>query len=87
MTKISKTKHITKTGIIKNNPSKKEDIVGLIISYEGGELSDSDTLKLFSELIRTGQAWKLQGHYGRTASALIDSGFISKDGKILRRGI
>jgi hypothetical protein len=40
-------------------------------------------LELFSELIKTGQAWRLQGHYGRTARAIIDAGYISKDGEIL----
>jgi len=57
--------------------------VNMIIQYECGELDDNGTLELFSELIKTGQAWKLQGHYGRTASAIIDAGYISKDGEIL----
>ena len=57
--------------------------VNMIIQYECGELDDNGTLELFSELIKTGQAWRLQGHYGRTASAIIDAGYISKDGEIL----
>tara|TARA_R100000734_G_C3316348_1_gene108809 strand:+ start:1585 stop:1785 length:201 start_codon:yes stop_codon:yes gene_type:complete len=57
--------------------------VNMIIQYECGELDDNGTLELFSDLIKSGQAWKLQGHYGRTASAIIDAGYISKDGEIL----
>lgn len=45
-----------------------------IIAYENGELSDEDTVALFQELINNGQAWTLQGHYGRTVEALINAG-------------
>lgn len=58
--------------------------VNYIIRYESGELSDNDTLKLFSHLIKTGLAWSLQGHYGRIASALIEDKWLSRQGKILK---
>jgi hypothetical protein len=58
------------------------DTVDKIIAFESGELEGQDTLELFSELIQTGQAWSLQGSYGRTAKSLIDRGLISKDGLI-----
>ena len=45
-----------------------------IIAYENGELSDDEIVELFQSLIYSGAAWTLQGHYGRTAAALIDSG-------------
>jgi len=60
------------------------NLTDLIEAYETGELAPEDTLKLFAELIKTGQAWILQGHYGRVAQGLIDTGYISKTGKILR---
>jgi len=52
-----------------------------IMAYETGELDEAGILQLFSELIKSGTAWTLQGHYGRTAKALIDAGYISEDGK------
>ena len=63
---------------------KKPDLVDKIMSYECGELSDSETLQLFSELIADGSAWSLQGHYGRTARALINAGYIDSKGAILK---
>jgi len=45
-----------------------------IIAYENGELSEEEIIELFQALIDSGQAWSLQGHYGRTAAALIDEG-------------
>ena len=44
-------------------------------------MSNLEILQLFSELINNGMAWTLQGSYGRTASALIDAGYISEDGR------
>lgn len=58
-------------------------MIDKIIQYECGELDEVDTLKLFSELVQNGMAWKLQGHYGRTASNLIEQGCLSDAGEIL----
>lgn len=61
---------------------KSYDLTSRIIDYESGQLNDKQTLRLFSALVRSGLAWRLQGHYGRTASAMIDGGFIKSDGTI-----
>jgi len=53
---------------------EKFDLVGSIMDYEGGEMSDEDMIVFFQHLIDTGMAWSLQGHYGRTAKALIEAG-------------
>jgi len=59
-------------------------LVDKIMAYESGELEAGDTLKLFADLVRSGKAWSLQGSYGRVASDLIERGYISKEGKILK---
>jgi len=46
-----------------------------IVQYENDELSDEETVELFQELINTGLAWRLQGHYGRTAVQFLEAGF------------
>lgn len=48
--------------------------VGKIIAYENGQMSEPDMVEFFQELIDSGMAWQLQGHYGRTAQWLINSG-------------
>lgn len=52
------------------------DLTDRIIAYESGDLDDDQAIELFQELVDSGLAWKLQGHYGRVARALIDEGFI-----------
>ena len=61
---------------------EKLNTVDLMIDFEDGKISRENFFKLFSHLIKTGQAWTLQGFYGRTARRLIDCEFINKDGDI-----
>jgi hypothetical protein len=53
------------------------DHIDQIIAYESGDLSDDETISLFQSLVNSGLAWQLQGHYGRTAKALIDAGYVT----------
>jgi len=61
----------------------QDDRVGLIMRYECDDINEQDTLKLFSELIKSGLCWKLQGHYGRVATQLIENEVITSKGLIL----
>ena len=67
------------------NPSRTNPIQLLndITAYESGNLSEGDTVKLFSKLVKSGQAWTLQGRYGRQAKALIDARILDNKGNIL----
>ena len=51
-----------------------------IIRYEEGGMTEEETIDFFQELVNTGLAWNLQGHYGRTATELIDAGLVSTGG-------
>jgi hypothetical protein len=58
------------------------DITSKIIAYECGDLNDMECIELFSELVKNGMAWSLQGHYGRAAKQLIDQRILHSDGNI-----
>jgi len=53
-------------------------VIDKIIQYENGSMSDEETIEFFQGLIDTGMAWTLQGHYGRTATQLIEAGLCEK---------
>lgn len=55
--------------------------IGKIMAYESGELNDDKTVALFQAMVNDGSAWQLQGHYGRTATALLEQGLIQPKGK------
>lgn len=53
------------------------DVLDKVIAYENGELGETETVALFQDLVDSGLAWTLQGHYGRTAHALIEAGLVT----------
>ena len=53
-----------------------------LIAFEEGTLDAYGTVELFSQLIRSGEAWSLQGFYGRTAQALIAQGILDDEGNV-----
>ena len=66
---------------VRKKIKKQMDTVDYIMAYESGQLSEKETLKMFQKLVDTGQAWRLQGSYGRTASALLERGLIKSPKK------
>ena len=60
------------------------DRLDFIIGFEEGTLTDGDIIDGFAKMIKDGSVWSLQGMYGRMARDLIDGGFISEDGKVLK---
>lgn len=58
------------------------DYIDRIIAYESGMLDGAEMVYMFAELVKNGNAWSLQGHYGRMASRLIEVGILTKDGDI-----
>lgn len=62
------------------------DTVSLIIKFENEGLPANELFELFGELIKTGQAWQLQGFYGRIAQKLIDKQLLSVTGEITEQG-
>ena len=55
--------------------------VGKIIDYESGKMDTGEIIEFFQQMIDDGSVWQLQGHYGRTATALIASGNCHKKGE------
>jgi hypothetical protein len=60
---------------VAKNKNKTFDLVGFIMALESGEASEEYLIEGFQHLIDTGQAWTLQGVYGRTATRLIEAGY------------
>jgi hypothetical protein len=58
-------------------------MIDQIIDFENGMLSEVEEIKFFSNLVRTGMAWQLQGMYGRHAKSLIDNRVIDIEGNVL----
>ena len=61
-------------------------LVDIQEDYEAGYLDMRETLELFSQLIRTDQAWNLPRGYIQTAHHLIDVGYITPRGQITDAG-
>jgi hypothetical protein len=56
--------------------AKKKGMLSKVIEWEGEGMSPRDEAKFFQELVDSGQAWRLQGAYGRRAMELIRAGVI-----------
>lgn len=63
----------------------KCNLVDYIMGWEDGSLTKKEELELFSYITKTKLYLSLQGMYGRHAKSLIDAGYLSKTGKILKK--
>jgi len=66
---------------------ERADLVTTIIEYEEVGLPPRQELELFSYLIRTGQAFELQGRYGRRAVEFLEAGYILPNGDTTGAGL
>lgn len=55
-------------------------VINKIVAYELGDMNEEETIEFFQELMDTGLVWNLQGHYSRTAQAMVDAGLLSAEG-------
>lgn len=54
----------------------QHDMIGNIMRFESGEMTQEEIVPFFQSLVDTGMAWRLQGSYGRTAHNLLEAGHI-----------
>lgn len=54
------------------------NMVDKIIAFENGDMTEEEVIHFFQDLVDSGDAWRLQGSYGRMATALIDQGLVIK---------
>lgn len=57
-----------------------------LMRYENGDMTETEAVEMFADLVKTGMAWSLQGSYGRGASSLIRAGVISPEGEVTEHG-
>jgi len=63
--------------------SQTKDFLDQIMEYESGELNDKGIIEMFSDMVKDGTVWQLQGSYGRTAEVFIFNEILDKQGNIL----
>lgn len=56
---------------------KKPDMVDHVMRMESGEASDDEGRHAMQQMVNSGDAWKMQGSYGRAAMDMIRSGQIA----------
>ena len=54
------------------------DACAVIEGFDGEDHDEDEVIEAFQYLIDSGDVWKLQGFYGRTASRLIEAGYCHK---------
>jgi hypothetical protein len=57
--------------------TQPHDEVADIMRYEAGEMDEAEMVEFFQRLVDSGDAWRLQGAYGRMAYRLIHLGLVN----------
>jgi len=60
------------------------DVVSKVMDYEAGEMEDTEIVKFFSEITKSGLVFQLQGSYQRALRSMIEAGYLASNGDILR---
>jgi hypothetical protein len=60
--------------LFKKEANKMDNMIDAMMAWESGTLDNWSEIKLFQHLIDTGEAWQLQGFYGRHATELLQEG-------------
>lgn len=68
---------------VSRRPADNLCMIDKILKFEAGEMSDDEAVAFFQELVNTGLAWRLQGHYGRLARELIKQGLVVAPTQVL----
>lgn len=55
----------------------QSELNAAIEAYEDGALDRDGMIRLFQNLVDSGDAWRLNGHYGRMAMELIGLGLVA----------
>lgn len=61
--------------------SKNFDVVAFVTDYETNELDEAEIREGFQNLVDSGEAWRLQGMYGRAAAAMLAAGVLHQPGE------
>lgn len=59
------------------------NLVGYMSDYEEGNLSETETIHLFSYLLKSKLAYSLETHYRETAETLVNEGYLGPKGEIM----
>jgi hypothetical protein len=59
----------------------------IVEGFSGEDHTAVEYLEAWAYLIKTKQAWRLQGWYGRSAQAYIEAGYITKEGEVTKLGL
>jgi len=60
-----------------------KDFLDQIMEYESGKLNDKGIIEMFSNMVKDGTVWLLNGGYCRTAEVFIFNKILDKQGNIL----